>query len=860
MALLSPAPTPDTTPLVRLVATDGARRARLDAAEDLEGLDEPDGIERYVRLLQDDPRAVHVERLPARAARTAELARPLPDSVRSRLGIDAFWSHQAEAIDLLREGCSVAIATGTASGKSLCYQVPIAESIAEGLRPATALLVFPTKALAQDQLRALGAMEIPRLVAATYDGDLTADARTWVRQHANVVLTNPEMLHHGLLPNHARWSTYLMRLRYIVVDELHVLRGIFGTNVAHVLRRLRRVCLHYGSDPTFVFSSATIGAPGRLAAALCADDVVAVTDDGSPRGERLFVLWNPAAATPRTPSAGTGPDEQAVGPAALRVDPPLPEAVGSAWPAPDQFAEYDEITVDHRPPATSTREDDGAIGAPARRRASANRETAALVASLVRDGQRAIAFCRSRKGTEIVAADVGRRLPEALADLVRPYRAGYLTDERREIEADLFSGRLRAVIATSALELGVDIGGLDACVLDGFPGTIASMWQQAGRAGRRAAQSLAILVAGDDQLDQWYMGHPHEVFHRPPEPAVINAANTHVLFPHLVCAAYELPLSHADERWWPELLDDGVSDLVVGDQLRLRTRGRGSVREPIAVWAGRGWPSSGVGLRGGTNTELRIELEDGTLVGTADTGRAARLVHPGAIYVHRGRAYRVLTLDYDECTAVVEEHDGSEYTLPRSETQITILDTDATQTIGAATLSLGTVRARSRVIGYRRIDAGNGELLSIEELHLPAEELETRGFWYTVQPSSFLAAGLDPDTWPGTLHAIEHAAIGIMPLFTICDRWDVGGVSTVHQAETGLPTIVIHDAHAGGAGVAELGYAAAHRHLRATLDVIEACPCETGCPSCVQSPKCGNGNEPLDKAGAAALLAVLLGS
>lgn len=815
----------------------------------------PSDLDTFVRALDHDDRLVHVERIAPRAARHAELARPLPPVVRDAIGVDAFWSHQAEAIDLVRDGHSIAIATGTASGKSLCYQAPIAEAIVEGLRPATALLIFPTKALAQDQLRALAAMDVPKLVAATYDGDCPAETRTWVRQHANVVLTNPEMLHHGILPNHARWATYLMRLRYVVVDELHTLRGIFGTNVAHLLRRLRRLCAHYGSDPTFVFSSATIGAPGRLASELCGRDVQAVTDDGSPRGERLFVLWNPSISgdegDPLAGLAGDGRSDDGLDDDELDdldVDEITVDAILGARPAGAAFDA--DVDVD---------DDDDGLGraagiTPSRRRASANRETAALVSGLVRDGRRTIAFCRSRKGTEIVAADVARRLPPSLADLVRPYRAGYLTAERREIEHDLFTGRLRAVVATTALELGIDIGGLDACVLDGFPGTIASMWQQAGRAGREAQQSLAILVAGDDQLDQWYMGHPHEVFNRPPEPAVINAANTHVLFPHLACAAYELPLSHADERWWPELLDDGVRDLVLDDRLRLRPRGRGTLREPIAVWAGRGWPSHGVGLRSGSSDEVRIALADGTLIGTADSGRACRLVHPGAVYLHRGRTYRVTELDLDDGAAIVEPFAGGEYTQPRSETEITILRTDASCRVGASELSLGTVRARSRVVGYRRINSSTGELLSTEELHLPASELETRGFWYTVTPEVLVAAGVAPADWPGTLHAVEHAAIGIMPLFTICDRWDVGGVSTVLQAETGLPTIVIHDAYPGGAGIAELGYAAASRHLGATLDVIERCPCDTGCPSCVQSPKCGNGNEPLDKAGAIALL------
>jgi DEAD/DEAH box helicase domain-containing protein len=791
-------------------------------------------LDHFVAAFAGDPRLVHVERLPARQPRHRALARPLPAGLAERFGVQAFWSHQAEAIDLIRDGRSVAVATGTASGKSLCYQVPIAEAVVEGLRPATALLLFPTKALAQDQLRALTDAQVPRMVAATYDGDCGPEERTWVRTHANVLLTNPEMLHHGVLPNHAKWATFLMRLRYVVVDELHILRGIFGTNVAHLLRRLRRLCASYGAEPTFVFSSATIGRPDVLAAELCGREVTAVTDDGSPRGERLFVLWDPSG-----------------------------EAAGAGAPGPDP-ADTEVIDLDGLASVDGQDEDEGlpdvVLGGrrSIRRRRSANRETAELVAELVRRDRRTIAFCRSRKGTEIVAADIGRRLPAHLRDTVRPYRAGYLTAERRDIEAELFTGALKGVVATTALELGVDIGGLDACVLNGFPGTIASMWQQAGRAGRAGRQSLAVLVAGDDQLDRWLMAHPTEVFVRPPEPAVVNVANPFVLLPHLACAAYEQPLSHADQRWWPALLDDGVRDLVLGDHLRLRQRGRASAREPIAVWAGRGWPAHGVSLRGGSTGEVRICLEDGTLVGTTDGARACGVVHPGAVYLHQGQPYRVLELDLEDGTALVEPTDGACYTQPRSETEISILATDGRRRVGASTLSLGAVRVRSRVIGYRLLDTFTGALLAAEELHLPPSELITRAFWYVVPPDVLLGAGIAPAAWPGALHAVEHAAIGMMPLFTICDRWDVGGVSTAVQEDTGLPTIVIYDAHAGGAGVAELGYDAADRHLQATLEVIESCPCEDGCPSCVQSPKCGNGNEPLDKAAAVTLLRALL--
>jgi DEAD/DEAH box helicase domain-containing protein len=749
------------------------------------------GLDHFLASIADDARLVHVEHLPARPARHAETATPLPPVVRDQLGVERLWSHQAEAIDHLRAGRSVAVATGTASGKSLCFQAPIAEAVATGLRPATSLLLFPTKALAQDQLRAVTALDVPGLVAATYDGDCTQEERTWVRANANVVLTNPEMLHVGLLPHHARWATFLLRLRYVVVDELHTLRGVFGSHVAHLLRRLRRVCAHYGSSPTFVFTSATIGEPGRLASDLCGLPVEEVTDDGSPCGERTFVLWNPAG--------------------------------------------------------------DGSGGG---RSTSSARDTAELMSGLVSGGHRTIAFCRSRKGTELVAADVKRRLRADLADSVRPYRGGYLTAERREIERKLFGGALRGVVATTALELGIDVGGLDACVLDGFPGTIASLWQQAGRAGRGTGSSLAALVAGDDQLDQWFMHHPDQLFSRPPEPAVINPANPHVLLPHLACAAYELPLTPRDDAWWPDLLDDGVRRLVLDDVLKLRPPSRR--RDTSAVWAGRGWPSHGVGLRNAGGDEFRIATADGTLVGTVDGGRAHRLVHPGAVYLHQGRSWSVVELDLDDHVAIVEPSDGGTYTQPRTATEIAVLDTEQQRSVGAAELALGPVRVRSQVIGYRRFDAFTGEQLGAHDLDLPPGELVTRAFWYAVPEQVLERAGVGPASAPGALHAAEHAAIGILPLFTICDRWDVGGISTPHLPETGRPTIVVYDGYPGGAGVAELGYAAADRHLAATLDVIEACGCADGCPSCVQSPKCGNGNEPLDKAAAASLVSAVL--
>jgi DEAD/DEAH box helicase domain-containing protein len=736
-------------------------------------------------------RLLHLVPIPARPPRFGTLARPLPPAVADRLP-GPLWSHQATAIDLARAGRSVVVASGTASGKSLCYQVPIAEAAAAAIRPGTGLVIFPTKALAHDQLRALTGLALPGVVAGAYDGDASPEERTWVRKHASVVLTNPEMLHSGLLPHHERWATFLGRLRYVVVDELHMVRGVFGSHVAQLLRRLRRLAQHHGSDPVFICSSATIGEPQRLASAVCGVDVTAVVDDGSPHGPRTVALWQPPLL-----DLGTGA------------------------------------------------------------RASAHREAAAVMAGLIDSGRTTLGFARSRRGVEIVAADVRRRLPRPLGQRVRAYRGGYLAEERRTIEDELFAGQLAGVVATSALELGIDVGGLDAVVIDGFPGTIASFWQQAGRAGRTGAASAAVLVAGNDQLDQWLAAHPDELLARAPEPAVVNPANPFVLDPHLRCAAHELPLTHADQRWWPDVLDDGVRRLVQVDELAVRHRGRR--QEPIAVWVGHGWPSHGVGLRNASGAPVRIVTAEGDRpVGDVDRARAPEHVHAGASYLHQGQHWRVVELDLATGVARVEPDDGATYTVPRRDTQIRLLEIDAERSVGQARLHLGSAEVHTTVVGFQRKDSLTGTLVQTESLDLPTSTLVTRAVWYVVEPAVVDAAGIEDARLPGALHAIEHAAIGMLPLFAICDRWDVGGVSTAHQADTGRPTIVIYDAMPGGAGVAELGYEAADRHLQATHESVAACPCRDGCPSCVQSPKCGNANEHLDKAAALALLRTVL--
>jgi DEAD/DEAH box helicase domain-containing protein len=783
MALLPVADDAGRTPMAEVLVDLAEARDR-----ELRRFDAPDD---GVVIHLPEPRLVHLAHVPPRPARFGELRRPLPPAVAERAPA-ALWSHQVEALDHLRSGRSVVLATGTASGKSLCYQLAIGEAVTAPVRPGTGLLLYPTKALAHDQLRALTELELPGVVAGAYDGDAGPEQRTWIRKHANVILTNPEMLHSGLLPHHERWSTFLGRLQYVVIDELHTFRGVFGSHVAQLVRRLRRLAAHHGADPVFLCCSATVGAPNRLATAITGLPVESVTDDGSPRGARTIALWRP---------------------------PVLDRATGT--------------------------------------HASSHRESAAVLAGLIDAGHRSLGFTRSRRAVETVANDVRRRLPRPLATRVRSYRGGYLAEERREIEDELFGGRLLGVVATSALELGIDVGGLDAVVLDGFPGTVASFWQQAGRAGRAGAPSAAVLVAGDDQLDQWLLAHPEELLTRPPEPAVVNPDNPYVVDPHLRCAAHELPLRHADQRWWPAgTLDDGVRRLVQADELLVRRRGRRN--EPIAVWDGTGWPSHGVGLRTSAGAPILIVDEAGDRVGDVDRARAPEQVHTGASYLHQGQPYRVLELDLEVGRATVTRDDGATYTVPRSSTDVRLLREDATCRVGRARLAIGPVEVASTVVGYQRKDVMTRALIESVPLELPTSTLETRAIWYTVTAEQLAAAGVGAEEVPGALHASEHAAIGILPLFAICDRWDVGGLSIARHPDTGVPTIVIYDAAPGGAGVAELAYEAAERHLQATLESIEACPCETGCPSCVQSPKCGNGNDHLDKQAAKRLLTHVL--
>ncbi|WP_442933522.1 DEAD/DEAH box helicase [Micromonospora sp. CPCC 206060] len=742
-----------------------------------------------------DP-VTHVEEVAARPGITADWPPWAPAELRTAFagrGVTAPWRHQAEAAELAYAGRHVVVATGTASGKSLAYQLPALARLLTDPR-ATVLYLAPTKALAADQLRAVAALELDGVRPACYDGDTPRAEREWIRKYSRFVLTNPDMLHHGILPGHAQWSTFLRRLTVVVVDECHTYRGVFGSHVAHVLRRLRRLCARVGSSPVFVLASATAGDPATAAGRLTGLPVTAVTEDASPRGGLTFALWEP----PLLPAAPDTPEELA--------------------------------TV----------------------RRSALRETADLLADSVAAGVRTLAFVRSRRGAEVVATTARRALDEAvpgLGDRVAAYRAGYLKEERRRLERALLDGDLLGLASTNALELGVDLVGLDAVLICGYPGTRASLRQQAGRAGRAGQEALAVLIARDDPLDTYLVHHPEALFGRPVEATVLDPANPYVLGPQLACAAAEAPLTPADLTLFGEGAKEAVEELVQVGALRQRPTGW--------YWRHRERPE--VDLRGeGGGPVCVVESVTGRLLGTVDAGSSHFLVHPGAVYLHQGVSYVVDELDLDDGCALVHAEEPDWSTHARDVTSLSVVSVRSYADAGPVGMFLGEVDVTSQVVSYQRRRIASGEVLDTRPLDLPARELRTIAVWFTLSPESLAAAGVQAADIPGALHAAEHAAIGLLPLVATCDRWDIGGLSTAVHPDTEAPTVFVYDGHPGGAGFAERAYAVASAWLRATREAILGCGCEVGCPSCVQSPKCGNGNNPLSKADAVKVLDVVL--
>jgi DEAD/DEAH box helicase domain-containing protein len=743
-------------------------------------------------------------------------------------GIGRPWTHQVAAADLAHRGSDVVLATGTASGKSVGYQLPALSAIVNDAR-ATVLYLAPTKALAADQLRSLTELGLPELRPATYDGDTPVDERDWARAHANWVLTNPDMLHRGLLPHHSGWARLWRRLRYVVVDECHVYRGVFGSHVALVMRRLLRIARVYRSAPVVVLASATSADPAGAASRLIGRPVRAVTEDGSARPAADFVLWEPGAGGDED-DAARPPGSDAARPEVPGRSPP--DAAGSSGIGPDRPA----------PP----------------RRPSVQAAAARLTADLVAGGARTLTFVRSRQGAEQVALAARRRLrrvaPES-ASRVAAYRGGYLAEDRRELERALDSGELLAVASTNALELGIDIAGLDAAVIAGYPGSLAALWQQAGRAGRRGGPgkpALVVFVAGEDPLDAYLVRHPEAIFDRPVEDTVIDPTNPFVLAPHLTCAAAEHHLTEDDlPAFGGSAARRVLAELVDRRVLRRRPGGY--------FWANPGHPAERVDIRGsGAGQVVVVDRASCRLLGTVDAHRAPSAVHAGAVHLHQGESYLVDELDLDAGIAYVRADRPDWTTVPRSVSTVSLSDGQRTRSSrGGVRVGVGPVDLTSQVVGFLR-RRSTGEVLEQVALDLPRRTLPTRAVWYSIDPPALRAAGVGHAATAGALHAAEHAAIGLLPLFAGCDRMDIGGLSAVAHPDTGAPTVLVYDGYPGGAGFADRGHDAIRPWLTAVLDAVTACPCNAGCPACVQSPRCGSGNHPLDKAGAAVVLRLVV--
>ncbi len=615
---------------------------------------------------------------------------------------------------------------------------------------------------------------------AIYDGDTEHERRWQIRKWANAILTNPDMLHVGVLPHHDRWADVLSNLRYVVVDEAHVYRGVFGSHVGNVLRRLRRAAQIYGAEPQFLLASATIANPGELASSLLGLEATVIEDDGAPRAARTIAFWNP----------------------------PL-------------------------------------LDEPLQLRASALGEGARLLAELVARGLRTICFAKSRKATELIHRFAAERLDPETAARLSPYRAGYTPEQRREIERRLVEGELLGVTATDALELGIDIGLLDCAISVGFPGTVASLRQQWGRAGRRS-HGLAVLVASEDALDQFFMREPEALLERRVEAAILDHANPRILDGHVLSAAFEAPLDDRDRETLGDAALERAEALVGSGELRKTSAG--------IVWAGRDYPAGRVALRSASPESIAvIDVATGSVLGLVERERAFSTVHEGAVYLHLGESYRVLELDLESRAALVESFTADYYTQPKKETTTAIEEAELAARRLGLDVFFGRVSVTEQVIAYQRKSIRDQATLELVTLDLPPTTFETEAIWYV--PSDEQLDGLEPlPKLLGSLHAAEHAMIAVLPLWAMCDRWDIGGLSTNIHFQTGRPTVFVYDGHPGGVGITRRGYDQLEGWVADTARLLRGCPCADGCPSCVQSPKCGNLNEFLDKAGALTLL------
>ncbi len=733
---------------------------------------------------REDQRLVSTAAVHRRASRPAPFPNDLhPDLARAlqARGVDQLWSHQAAAWEASARS-DVIVTTGTASGKSLAFNLPVLNELVADPR-ARALYLYPSKALAQDQARALAALGLPSLHPAIYDGDTPRESRAQIRRQANLILTNPDMLHMGILPNHEAWRPFLANLSAVVVDEAHAYRGVFGSHVANVLRRLRRLV---GHDVRFLMASATIANPAELATRLTGlPEFALVDEDGSPGARKTVAMWNP---------------------------PLTDEALGI--------------------------------------RRSVLAEAADVVAELVREGARTICFMKSRRAVELLSRFVRDQLEPAEAARVAPYRAGYTPQQRREIERRLVEGELLAVISTDALELGIDIGELDAAVVVTFPGTVASLRQMWGRAGRRGSMGLAVYVAGEDALDQFFCRHPDEFFDRAVEAAILDHASEQIYAGHLVCAAHEAPLTPDDEAFFEDFAWH-AERLVVAGELHRDRRGRYVPRHAER------FPAADVSLRSASADAFAVvNAESGELIGTVEAARAFTTIHEGAVYLHMGVSYEVRELDLDGRMAMVAPFKGDWYTQPKKETMTEISRLLDRRSDLGVTLSFGIVEVTETVIAYQRKRMSDGEQIDLIALDLPTTAFSTQALWYEV-PDAVLGE-LPMDVLLGSLHAAEHSQIAVLPLLAMCDRWDIGGLSTNLHPQTGGPTIFIYDGHPGGIGITRRGFLMFESLVSDAHRLVSECPCKDGCPSCVQSPKCGNLNDMLHKAGCVELMGSML--
>src|SRR5215207_9990727 len=728
-----------------------------------------------------------VASLPPRPANLVEPPDLHPEllAALAREGVGRLYSHQREAYERVRAGENVVVATATASGKSLCYKIPAFEN-ALGSAARRALFLYPTKALAQDQMGKIRAFRVRGVHPATYDGDTPQAIRADVRRRANVLLTNPDMLNVGVLPNHEAWADFLRNLELVAVDEAHVLRGVFGSHVATVLRRLRRVVALHGGDPRFVMTSATIANPQDLAESLTGLPFTLVDEDGASSGERRVIFRNP---------------------------PLLDKEKGE--------------------------------------RRSLLTEGALVFAELVRQGVRTIAFARTRKAAELIYRYAADRVGVDLARRISPYRAGYTAKERREIEGRLFRGELLGVVSTSALELGVDVGSLDAVVCCGYPGSVASIWQQWGRAGRGKDPSLNVYIAGRDSLDQYLYENPEKVLGRRVEAARLTLENPYILGPHLLAAAYEAPLEDEDEQYFGFAYREVAEQLLESEAL-VRSGGRMHyTRGDNPAWD--------ISLRSADSASVLVADGEGEVIGAVESRRAPMELHPGATYLHRGQAYEVENLNLAAHTALVRRVPNRYYTRVKVETDVEILEESEKRDLAnGARLYWGRVRTTDVTTFYKKIQVSDSREIGVFPLDLPPTTFETRGLWVTLPPKKDSSRPNFVE-FLGALHAAEHAVIGLLPIFAMCDRGDIGGLSVAMHRQTGLPTVFVYDGYPGGVGISERGYDTLEEIVRDTLGVLVRCPCKGGCPACIQSPKCGNWNEPLSKSGAVAVLRYLLG-